>query len=153
MITIIIQCYTGTCCSFKLVSRHLNILLVDNVVWIIKNVFLEVVFFTDDYVYYIIKTRILTCDTCNDITSLCALNFSCYSSMMLKLSNHVINFICSRMPLLLISVDGFRADYLERNLTPTIQRLADCGVHTPYMRSAYPTVTFPNHYTIVTVNC
>lgn len=54
------------------------------------------------------------------------------------------------IPLLLISLDGFRADYLDRHLTPTIQRLAKCGVHTPYMRSVYPTVTFPNHYTIVT---
>ncbi|KAL4236876.1 ectonucleotide pyrophosphatase phosphodiesterase [Mactra antiquata] len=53
-------------------------------------------------------------------------------------------------PLLLLSLDGFRADYLSRNLTPTIQRLANCGVHTPYMRAVYPTVTFPNHYTIVT---
>ncbi|XP_053394488.1 uncharacterized protein LOC123525750 isoform X2 [Mercenaria mercenaria] len=53
-------------------------------------------------------------------------------------------------PLLLISLDGFRADYLGRHLTPTVERLAKCGVHTPYMRSVYPTVTFPNHYTIVT---
>ena len=57
-----------------------------------------------------------------------------------------------KTPLILVSLDGFRADYLTRNLTPTIQRLANCGVHTPYMRSVYPTHTFPNHYTIVTVN-
>jgi len=55
-------------------------------------------------------------------------------------------------PLLLISLDGFRAEYFHRHLTPTIQRLSQCGVHTPYMRSVYPTVTFPNHYTIVTVS-
>lgn len=55
-------------------------------------------------------------------------------------------------PLLLVSLDGFRADYLQRNFTPTIQKLATCGVHSPYMRSVYPTVTFPNHYTIVTVS-
>lgn len=48
-------------------------------------------------------------------------------------------------------MDGFRADYLTRNLTPTIQKLGQCGVHTPYMRSVYPTLTFPNHYSIVTV--
>ncbi|KAK3089994.1 hypothetical protein FSP39_008300 [Pinctada imbricata] len=53
-------------------------------------------------------------------------------------------------PLLLFSLDGFRADYLTRNMTPTIQKLSTCGVHTPYMRSVYPTLTFPNHYTIVT---
>ncbi|XP_064605708.1 uncharacterized protein LOC135470602 [Liolophura sinensis] len=53
-------------------------------------------------------------------------------------------------PLLLISVDGFRADYLQRNVTPVISRLAQCGVHTPYLRSVFPTMTFPNHYSIVT---
>lgn len=57
----------------------------------------------------------------------------------------------STPPLLLVSMDGFRADYLTRNLTPTIQKLSQCGVHTPYMRSVYPTLTFPNHYSIVTV--
>ncbi|PVD23081.1 hypothetical protein C0Q70_16343 [Pomacea canaliculata] len=53
-------------------------------------------------------------------------------------------------PLLLISLDGFRADYLSYNVTPNIQRLIQEGVHTPRMLSAYPTLTFPNHYTIVT---
>lgn len=48
-------------------------------------------------------------------------------------------------------MDGFRADYLLRNVTPTVARLSQCGVRAPYMRSVYPTKTFPNHYTIVTV--
>jgi len=30
--------------------------------------------------------------------------------------------------------------------------LASCGVHVPYMRSVYPTKTFPNHYSIFTVS-
>ena len=60
---------------------------------------------------------------------------------------------CSSVPLLLISLDGFRADYLVKyNRTPNIDRLISHGVHAPYMRSVYPTVTFPNHYTIVTVS-
>lgn len=59
---------------------------------------------------------------------------------------------CSKIPLLLISLDGFRADYLKQRLTPVIQKMRECGVHAPYMRSVYPTVTFPNHYTIVTVS-
>ena len=60
-------------------------------------------------------------------------------------------YIFSSPPLLLVSLDGFRAEYLTRNLTPTISKLSQCGVHTPYMRAAYPTLTFPNHYSIVTV--
>ena len=57
-----------------------------------------------------------------------------------------------RQPVILIGLDGFRADYLSRNVTPTIERLRRCGVHTPYMKSATPSKTFPNLYTIVTVN-
>ena len=30
-------------------------------------------------------------------------------------------------PLLLISIDGYRADYLERGLTPTLRMLARCS--------------------------
>ncbi|XP_078587029.1 venom phosphodiesterase 2-like isoform X1 [Branchiostoma floridae x Branchiostoma japonicum] len=56
----------------------------------------------------------------------------------------------SEPPVLLISLDGFKAEYLLRNITPTIGRMAMCGVHAPYMYSQYPTVTFSNHYTIVT---
>lgn len=53
-------------------------------------------------------------------------------------------------PLLLISLDGFRADFLQRNITPAIQRLMNCGTSAPYMFPSYPSKTFPNHYTIVT---
>lgn len=53
-------------------------------------------------------------------------------------------------PVLLVSLDGFRADYLQRGLTPTIQRMAENGVHSPFMMSSFPTVTFSNHYSIVT---
>ena len=63
-------------------------------------------------------------------------------------------FLCrfEEPPLLLVSMDGFRADYLQRGLTPHLQRLNDCGVHAPYMRATFPTRTFPNHYTIITVS-
>ena len=39
-----------------------------------------------------------------------------------------------------------------RNETAVLQKLADCGVGTEYMSSIYPTLTFPNHYSIVTVS-
>src|ERR1700744_2193076 len=51
---------------------------------------------------------------------------------------------------ILVSIDGFRADYLERGLTPNIAALAAQGVRAQSMRPAFPSVTFPNHYTIVT---
>uniref|UniRef100_A0A914V1P5 Uncharacterized protein n=1 Tax=Plectus sambesii TaxID=2011161 RepID=A0A914V1P5_9BILA len=56
----------------------------------------------------------------------------------------------TRVPVLMISLDGFRADYIQRGFTPAIQRLVDCGSHSPFMYSSYPSKTFPNHYSLVT---
>ncbi|WP_305804666.1 ectonucleotide pyrophosphatase/phosphodiesterase [Stenotrophomonas sp. YIM B06876] len=53
-------------------------------------------------------------------------------------------------PLILVSIDGFRNEYLERGLTPTLAALAADGVRAQYMRPSYPSITFPNHYTLVT---
>jgi predicted AlkP superfamily pyrophosphatase or phosphodiesterase len=53
-------------------------------------------------------------------------------------------------PLLLISIDGFRPDYLDRDLTPTLARLAHEGVRAESMQPAFPSLTYPNHYTLVT---
>ncbi|WP_424683462.1 ectonucleotide pyrophosphatase/phosphodiesterase [Frateuria sp. YIM B11624] len=52
-------------------------------------------------------------------------------------------------PLLLVSIDAYRADYLQRGLTPTVAGLARDGVRTA-MQPSFPSLTFPNHYTIVT---
>jgi predicted AlkP superfamily pyrophosphatase or phosphodiesterase len=51
--------------------------------------------------------------------------------------------------LILVSIDGFRADYLTHGKTPAIQALAERGVRAS-MRPSYPSETFPNHYTLVT---
>ncbi|XP_053315226.1 ectonucleotide pyrophosphatase/phosphodiesterase family member 3 [Spea bombifrons] len=55
-------------------------------------------------------------------------------------------------PVILFSLDGFRAEYLQTwsYLMPNIEKLKNCGTHSKYMRAVYPTKTFPNHYTIVT---
>jgi predicted AlkP superfamily pyrophosphatase or phosphodiesterase len=53
--------------------------------------------------------------------------------------------------LILVSIDGFRADYLDRGVTPTLSALAADGMRTARgMRPSFPSVTFPNHYTLVT---
>jgi predicted AlkP superfamily pyrophosphatase or phosphodiesterase len=52
-------------------------------------------------------------------------------------------------PLLLVSIDGYRADYLERGLSPTLAALARDGVRAA-MQPSFPSLTFPNHYTLVT---
>uniref|UniRef100_A0A8K9WWI6 SMB domain-containing protein n=1 Tax=Oncorhynchus mykiss TaxID=8022 RepID=A0A8K9WWI6_ONCMY len=88
----------------------------------------------------------------------CCANY--YSSC--KGKGHRLNLPCvgcspkihlfSKPPLILVSMDGFRAGYLKAygSLLPVINKLRNCGTTTPYMRPAYPTKTFPNHYTIVT---
>jgi predicted AlkP superfamily pyrophosphatase or phosphodiesterase len=53
-------------------------------------------------------------------------------------------------PLLLISIDAFRADYIDRGLTPNLQAMAASGVHADSMQPSFPSLTFPNHYAIVT---
>ncbi|MUV14022.1 ectonucleotide pyrophosphatase/phosphodiesterase [Noviluteimonas gilva] len=53
-------------------------------------------------------------------------------------------------PVLLVSIDGFRADYLDRGITPNLSRIANAGVRADGMRPSYPSLTFPNHYTLVT---
>jgi predicted AlkP superfamily pyrophosphatase or phosphodiesterase len=50
---------------------------------------------------------------------------------------------------ILVSIDGFRPDYLGLGSTPTLDALAAGGVRAA-MRPSFPTKTFPNHYTLVT---
>lgn len=50
---------------------------------------------------------------------------------------------------LLISIDGFRPDYLGQGATPVLDGLAAEGATGP-MQPSFPSVTFPNHYTLVT---
>jgi len=52
--------------------------------------------------------------------------------------------------LILISIDGFRWDYLDRYAPPNLLRLASSGVRADGLIPQFPSKTFPNHYTIVT---
>ncbi len=53
-------------------------------------------------------------------------------------------------PLLLISIDGYRHDYIDRGLSPNLEKLARHGVQAASMQPSFPSLTFPNHYTLVT---
>lgn len=55
----------------------------------------------------------------------------------------------ARPLVILVGIDGFRPDYLERGVTPTLNSLRDGGAFAA-MRPSFPSVTFPNHYTLVT---
>lgn len=50
----------------------------------------------------------------------------------------------------LVSFDGFRHDYLDRGVTPTIDSLAAAGIRADGLIPIMPTKTFPNHYAIAT---
>ena len=49
----------------------------------------------------------------------------------------------------LVSIDGFRPDYLDRGVTPNLNALAATGISAA-MRPSFPSKTFPNHWTLVT---
>lgn len=51
---------------------------------------------------------------------------------------------------ILVALDGWRWDYLERFAPPTLTQLASDGVRTEGLIPQFPSKTFPNHYTIVT---
>lgn len=52
--------------------------------------------------------------------------------------------------LILVSLDGWRWDYLDRANAPNLKALAARGVRSEGLIPAFPSSTFPNHYTIVT---
>lgn len=52
--------------------------------------------------------------------------------------------------LILVSLDGFRWDYLDRGESPHLQRLAADGVRATGLIPVFPSKTFPSHYSIVT---
>ena len=51
---------------------------------------------------------------------------------------------------ILISADGYRADFTELYDAKNLKALSKNGVRAKYMIPSYPSVTFPNHYSIVT---
>lgn len=51
---------------------------------------------------------------------------------------------------IIISLDGFRADFLQRGLTPRLNAFVKEGVSPLYMNPSFPSVTFPNHFTLAT---
>ena len=51
---------------------------------------------------------------------------------------------------ILIGLDGWRWDYVARHRPPALSALAARGVHASGLIPVFPSLTFPNHYTIVT---
>lgn len=75
--------------------------------------------------------------------------------LFLLLSN--LSFVAQTKPIkdlkptvILISIDGFRYDYLEKYKPENLNKLAREGVRAKWMTPSFPTKTFPNHYTVAT---
>ncbi|MCL1039929.1 ectonucleotide pyrophosphatase/phosphodiesterase [Shewanella submarina] len=52
--------------------------------------------------------------------------------------------------LVMISLDGFRWDYIEKHQAKQLAKLAKAGVRAERLTPVYPTKTFPNHISIIT---
>ncbi len=52
--------------------------------------------------------------------------------------------------LILVSLDGFRWDYMDLVETPNLHRLAAAGVRAEGLIPVFPSRTFPSHYSIAT---
>lgn len=51
---------------------------------------------------------------------------------------------------MMVSLDGFRADYLRPDDAPNLSRMAAEGARARSMVPVFPSKTFPNHYSLVT---
>jgi len=56
----------------------------------------------------------------------------------------------SATTVVLVSLDGFRSDYLDRPGAVNLRAIGRAGVQARTMEPVFPTKTFPNHYTLVT---
>ena len=91
--------------------------------------------------------------TCRLIIIIASLSFfSCNKKTSLGSSTVTINSKSSlKKPyLILISLDGFRWDYVERFNPPYLSNFIKNGVKAESLIPSFPSKTFPNHYTIAT---
>ena len=52
--------------------------------------------------------------------------------------------------LIMVSLDGFRYDYLERDITPNLKKFESEGIRASSLKPVFPSSTFPNHLSIIT---
>lgn len=79
-------------------------------------------------VYFFISPLLLTCAICGTIQTRSNLD----------------------QGLLVISYDAFRTEYLNRNVTPNLNKFKKEGTSASYMQNVFPTKTFVNHHSMAT---
>lgn len=76
---------------------------------------------------------------------------SCRSSKNLNSTTTLNSKTSLKKPyLILISLDGFRWDYVERFNPPNLSNFIKNGIKAESLIPSFPSKTFPNHYTIAT---
>lgn len=74
-----------------------------------------------------------------------------FSCVFLFACTHAKDLPTPAKPLvLLISIDGFKPDYLQRGITPTLSHLIELGASAEGLIPPFPSLTFPSHYSMVT---
>jgi predicted AlkP superfamily pyrophosphatase or phosphodiesterase len=51
---------------------------------------------------------------------------------------------------ILISIDAFRWDLADKYQAKNLLKLRESGVKAAYLKPSFPSLTFPNHYSIIT---
>lgn len=65
-------------------------------------------------------------------------------------SQSELEYTSNENPVLLISIDGFTNEYIDRNETPNFDLFLSEGVQAEYLTPVFPTNTFPTHWSIAT---
>ena len=85
--------------------------------------------------------------SCRAALSRRQLNFCSYL-MVLVVS--VASLSAHSSTLVLVSIDGFRHDYLNQFHAPALQAIAQYGFRVDRLQPVYPTNTFPTHISMIT---
>jgi len=73
--------------------------------------------------------------------------------MKFKLIFFIINSIlfCNDKPfVIIVSLDGYRYDYSQKIYTPNLDYIKKNGIKAQSLKPVFPSLTFPNHYSIAT---
>ncbi|XP_073787436.1 venom phosphodiesterase CdcPDE [Danio rerio] len=91
-------------------------------------------------------------DCCTNYHSVCKGDTEWVQDECVDLSTPKCPASFKRQPLLLVSLDGLRAEYLQTwgLLVPVLDKIKRCGTSAPFMQAVFPSKTFPNHYSIAT---
>ncbi len=62
----------------------------------------------------------------------------------------LFTLITTARPLVLLSIDGFKGDYISQYKPPFLTKLLAKSAYSTHMQPVFPSLTFPNHLSIVT---